>query len=161
MYEKVGNQQQFLLAWFQKVLLDQGYWTTINTSPRKKMRYWNAPPNNRTIRIQFLNDDVDGSLAPAALVGRPVDVVSGVLPSQRLDRQRNREFVNQPDAWGRAGAGQDGLSVFEPGDGQGYSAFDDGAGPTALRRSKRRRPSASNMARLFPNFRWHLPDNKN
>ena len=91
------------------------------------MRYWNAPPNNWTIRIQFLNDDVDGSLAPAALVGRPVDVVSGVLPSQRLDRQRNREFVNQPDAWGRAGAGQDGLSVFEPGDGQGQSAFDDGA----------------------------------
>ena len=26
------------------------------------------------------------------------DVESGVLASQRLDRQRGREFVNQPDA---------------------------------------------------------------
>ena len=72
---------------------------------------------------------MDGSLGPATLVGRPADVESGVLASQRLDRQRSREFVNQPDGRGRifAGAGQDDLQVFVPVDGQGKSALDDGA----------------------------------
>ena len=62
------------------------------------------------------------------------DVESGVLASQRLDRQRGHKFVNQPDA-GRSGrrlavvvgAGQDDLPVFESGNGQGKSTLDDGA----------------------------------
>ena len=36
MYEKVGNQQQFLLAWFQPVLVDQGLLNRHKYKPKQE-----------------------------------------------------------------------------------------------------------------------------
>lgn len=88
---------------------------------------------------------MDGGFGPSALVGRPADVPAGVLASQRLDRQRRREFVDQTDAAAAATArrcsssriaasatataGQrgDDLAVERPADRQRQSAFHHGA----------------------------------